>query len=89
MNIQLKEQIIEILKWVGVVFAAGFIGYFGRYLSMLIIDRVHRKKAETAPVEEDTKKTGGSEADESSENKLKLEKKRLKLEKKKMKKTKD
>ena len=50
---------------------------------MLMIAKVHRKKAETALVKEDTKKTGGSEADESSENKLKLEKKRLKLEKKK------
>jgi hypothetical protein len=29
-------DILEILKWVGIVLAAGFIGYFGRYPAMLI-----------------------------------------------------
>ncbi|MFH1651805.1 MAG: hypothetical protein ABID87_06890 [Chloroflexota bacterium] len=34
----------EVLKWVALVFAAGFVGYFGRYLGMLIIDRLRRKR---------------------------------------------
>lgn len=38
---------IEILKWVGIVLAAGFIGYFGRYLAMLIIERARQKKVES------------------------------------------
>ena len=46
-------QPLDILKWAGLVFAAGFIGYFGRYLSMLIIERMRRRKsaqaAETGP----------------------------------------
>jgi short subunit dehydrogenase-like uncharacterized protein len=40
---------VQILTWVGIVFAAGFIGYFGRYLSTLIIDRIHKKKAQEVP----------------------------------------
>lgn len=81
--------VYEILKWVGLAFAAGFIGYFGRYLSMLIIDRIRKKKAKqasaTEPARESTVVT--SEAQDSSESdKLKLEKKRLKLEKKRAKK---
>jgi hypothetical protein len=28
---------LEVLKWVGIVFAAGFVGYFGRYLAKRII----------------------------------------------------
>ena len=35
---------LEILKWIGIVLAAGFIGYFGRYLAMLIIEKVHKKE---------------------------------------------
>ena len=38
-------QPVEILKWIGIVLAAGFVGYFGRYLAMLILDRFHKGKA--------------------------------------------
>jgi hypothetical protein len=27
----MADTVLEVLKWVGVVLAAGFIGYFGRY----------------------------------------------------------
>ena len=37
-------QPLEVLKWVGVVLAAGFIGYFGRYLAMLIIEKIHKRR---------------------------------------------
>ena len=47
MGLQFSLEPLEILKWVGLVFAAGFIGYFGRYLSMLILDRIHKKRAAT------------------------------------------
>ena len=39
------NTLLEIIKWVGIVFAAGVIGYFGRYLSMIIIDRISRRKS--------------------------------------------
>lgn len=71
-----------ILKWVAVVFAAGFIGYFGKYLSRLLIERFHRRKAERIstpqPIEAKT-----------NEYDYKSEKKKLKLEKKKAKKVGD
>ncbi len=40
---------LEVLKWVGIVLAAGFVGYFGRYLAMLIIDRMRKKKQAEPP----------------------------------------
>jgi len=36
--------VLEMLKWAGIVLAAGFIGYFGRYLSMILIDRLRHKR---------------------------------------------
>ena len=32
-------QAIDILRWVGVAIAAGFLGYFGRYLTMMKLDK--------------------------------------------------
>ena len=75
----------EILKWVGIAFAAGFIGYFGRYLAMFIIDRVRSRKTPQSPGETPTNGASTIQAD-SLEKDAKLEKKRLKLEKKKAKK---
>ncbi len=86
MNIQTQNQLLDILKWIGIVFAAGFIGYFGRYLSMLIIERVHKKKREPSIITEETNKTTASAGELLDEKKLKLDKKRLKLEKKREKK---
>ena len=79
-------QPLEILKWVGLVFAAGFVGYFGRYLSMLIIDRIRRKKAEQASTMQPAKELPPTQDSRAEEARLKLEKKRIKLEKKKAKK---
>ncbi|MEJ2740290.1 MAG: hypothetical protein P8105_10785 [Dehalococcoidia bacterium] len=47
---QFSEQVIEALKWVGIVFLAGFIGYFGRHLSMILIERLRRKKRTGPPI---------------------------------------
>lgn len=69
-------QPTEILKWVGIVLAAGFIGYFGRYLAMLIIHRTRRKQAEQAPTAE--KDPAGNRDDSHVEAELKVEKKRAK-----------
>ena len=64
------------------VFAAGFVGYFGKYLSKLLIERFRRGKAEdiSAPQPAETR---------TSQYDYKSEKKRLKLEKKKAKKAGD
>lgn len=68
---------LDILKWVGLVLAAGFIGYFGRYLSMLIIDRFRRRKASPSPAEISPGETTAVQAT-ASKSRLKLEKKRAK-----------
>ncbi len=79
---------MEILKWIGIGLAAGFIGYFGRYLAMQIIEKVHKKKSPPAP----TPKSPPAEEATLSQNtileqsKLKVEKKKAKAEAKKAKK---
>jgi hypothetical protein len=84
---QTGTQVIEVLKWIGIVFAAGFIGYFGRYLSMMIIDRIQKKKdLKRTPPPEEKQTTTIVESDDADKDRLKLEKKKLKLEKKRTKK---
>ena len=38
------STVLTVLKWVALVFIAGFIGYFGRHLSQMIIARFGKKK---------------------------------------------
>ena len=59
-------QPLEILKWIGIVLAAGFVGYFGRYLAMRLLGQTQRSEKPAAPVHSD-------------EAQLKLEKKKAKL----------
>jgi hypothetical protein len=73
---------MDVLKWAAIVFAAGFIGYFGKYLGKLLIARLHRGKPEGTPPPPPMGK-GTSDYDH------KIEKKRLKLEKKRVKKARD
>jgi len=77
-------QPTEILKWVGIVLAAGFIGYFGRYLAMLIIHRTRRKQAQQEPTS--PMDSAGNRDDSHGEAELKVEKKRAKAEVKRSKK---
>jgi hypothetical protein len=79
---------LEILKWVGIVFAAGFVGYFGRYLSMILIERVRRKRAQSTPPTEAAKEVGeitATQAPSPETVELEIEKQKAKLEKKKAK----
>ncbi len=75
----MNEPVAGALKWVSVVLIAGFIGYFGKYLAMIIIKRIRKEKPETNVVIK-------TESDEAEKLTYKLEKKRLKLEEKKLKK---
>jgi len=89
MNIELSSNLTEVLKWVALVFAAGFIGYFGRFLGMLIIERMRQKRQgspeQTPPVASAEERAAGRE-NKSEVDELKLQKKMVKLEKKKAKK---
>ncbi len=77
------ELINQILFWAAVVFIAGFIGYFGKYLSKLILGKIHRKGPHGPKKSEPGKPMGKSDYDYLIEKqKLKLEKKRMKMEEK-------
>ena len=79
-------QPLDVLKWIGVVFAVGFIGYFGRYLSMLMIERIRKRKSQQIPPAEPARETPVGQATTPEEAQLKLEKKKAKAEAKKAKK---
>ena len=73
---------MDVLKWVAIVFAAGFIGYFGKYLAKFLIGRVHKRSVERSSIAQ----PAGDKQDTSD---YKREKKRLKLEIKSQKKKKE
>ena len=79
-------QLLDILKWVGIMLAAGFIGYFGRYLAMLIIDRIHKRQPPQARTREAAKKILTRLDKRVAESQVKFEKKKAKIEAKRDKK---
>ena len=87
MEIQGDNQTFEILKWVGVAFAAGFIGYFGRHLARHLIERARKPKPQPPPTEP-AKDIPASPDIRLEEARLKIEKKRAKAEAKRIKKEK-
>ena len=70
------EDLLELLKWVGLVFAAGFVGYFGKSLAKNII---HGSK-------NSGKKAPPNPQLEKEKDDYKLEKKKLKQQQKERKK---
>ena len=78
--------VLEVLKWVGIVLAAGFVGYFGRYLAMLIIERISKRRPEQITTAEPAKEVSTSPESQLEASKLKVEKKKAKAEAKKAKK---
>jgi len=73
----------QILFWAAVVFIAGFIGYFGKYLSKLILGKIHKKGPHGPKKSEPGKPASKREYDyKLAKEKLKLEKKRMKMEEK-------
>ena len=77
---------IEIFKWVGLVFVAGFIGYFGRYLSMILIERTRRRKTAQETEIQPEEDIAASQEDSLEQQKLKVEKKKAKAGAKRLKK---
>jgi hypothetical protein len=70
---------MDVLKWVAIVFAAGFIGYFGKYLAKFLIGRLHKSKVGRSSVAQPAE-------DKQNKSDYKREKKRLKIEMKRQKK---
>jgi hypothetical protein len=84
----MNNTVVEVLKWIGIVFAAGFVGYFGRHLAMILIDKMRRKKPEPpAPGGEGPTRTPSIGVAEAAAQ-AKIEKKRAKAEVKRGKKEK-
>ena len=81
------DQTLEILKWVGIVLAAGFVGYFGRYLAMMIIERARRRKTQETPGDATSNAAPPVQSGDENKDSYKIEKQRLKVEKKKIKKS--
>ena len=79
-------QPLDILKWIGIVLAAGFVGYFGRYLAMMILDRIRKRKEPQSRSAETTGEVATNQVSRLEESRLKLEKKKAKQAAKKAKK---
>jgi hypothetical protein len=79
-----QALVIEILKWVLIVFVAGFIGYFGKHLGKIIISKFNKKKGPVQTIIHQHESPAKYKA-EAEKQKAKLEKKKLKIEKKKLK----
>jgi len=74
------SQLVNILKWVALAFAAGFVGYFGRYLGMFIIERVRRRKTGSTVSSAPEPAAAPDRQDTVETSRLKAEKKRAKAE---------
>ena len=73
-------DVLEVFKWIGIVLAAGFVGYLGRYTAMLLLRRFHRDAEGTGDSAGETERTSGGK------DSAKIEKKRAKQEVKQAKK---
>ncbi len=94
-----QSLIFTAIKWTLIVFLAGFIGYFGKYLGKILITKLHEKrgqksldlgnKANKADGSDKIKELKDLSKDFKTKDKTKedieLEKERIKLEKKKLK----
>ena len=74
----MEIQPIEILKWVGIVLAAGFVGYFGRYLAMVIIEKLRKQSHRTGAVGGSSTKESRQQTNVNQEIPHKIEKKKEK-----------
>ena len=70
------DTFLEVLKWIGIAFAAGFVGYFGRVPAKWLIKKIRGGRR---PMSEITTIEGvdGGQID-TEKSRLKIEKKRAK-----------
>ena len=84
----INSTLTDILTWIGLAFAAGFVGYFGRHLATRLIDRFRRKTPEQ-PVATPSQEETFVPADPAVAAQVKIEKKKTKAEAKRAKKAKE
>jgi len=84
------DAVWDVLKWILLVLAAGFIGQFGKTLALRIIERRKRAKREAEPPQEPGHEPSSPDPDIARiEAQAKIEKKRAKAEVKRLKKLDD
>lgn len=83
----MNSTALEVLKWIGIVFAAGFVGYFGRHLAMMLIEKMRRSEPES-PSAKSPPPASPSSSDIAASARAKVDKKRAKAGAKKAKKEK-
>ena len=81
------EGVWNVLKWVLVVLAAGFIGQFGKSFALRLIERRRRKRTDSSSASSPHPLAAQTEIEKSRlEARAKIEKKRAKAEAKRAKK---
>ncbi|MFH0767937.1 MAG: hypothetical protein V1932_00010 [Chloroflexota bacterium] len=80
------DTTIEVLKWIAIGIAAGFVGYFGRYLAMLIIGKMHKGQPQESATRAPPKEAPATQDIKLEESRLKVDKKKVKAEAKRAKK---
>jgi len=84
------DAVWDVLKWILLVLAAGFVGQFGKTLALRIIERRKRAKREAEPSQELGRETSSPHPEIAHiEAQAKIEKKRAKAEVKRLKKLDD
>jgi hypothetical protein len=67
---------LEVLKWIGIALAAGFVGYFGRYPAKLLLDKITGRR-KNLPQKTPSNGVTGEQLEESK-SRRKIEKKQAK-----------
>ena len=70
------DNFLEVLKWIGIAFAAGFVGYFGRIPARMLIEKITGKTKKRQ--EETPSSKAGDDLAEELKIQQKIDKKRAK-----------
>ena len=77
---------LDILLWIGLALAAGFIGYFGRYPAKILLDKILKKQPSQDDDTGPPRDLPTTPEERVARSQLKVEKKKAKQEAKKAKK---
>ncbi|MGD9143140.1 MAG: hypothetical protein PVG61_04765 [Dehalococcoidia bacterium] len=70
------DTFLEILKWIGIALAAGFVGYFGRIPAGMLLDKISGRGKGTPEKEQSV--VSGDASVEELKTRRKIEKKKAK-----------
>lgn len=70
------DTFLEVLKWMGIALAAGFVGYFGRIPARILLEKITGKGKKTQETASSSESRNSSA--EESKSQEKIDKKRAK-----------